>query len=335
MDEFGINSGYVAEQLDRYLHNAESVDENWRRYFQNRLNGHSAASTNGHGAANGTSLDRTANGLTAAATRRPSAAPMSIVEGQGRVAQLINAYRTRGHLFARVDPLRLEPAAPPQLDLANFGLTELDLDRTYSTVDMPGPKEATLREIIARLETTYCRSIGAEFTQVEDPEERAWLQDRMESTQNRLKLDRDAQVRILTKLTDAEIFEQFIHKNYVGAKRFSLEGAESLIPLLDLLVETSGQQGVEEIVIGMAHRGRLNVLANILNKNIREIFASFEDGDPEKYLGSGDVKYHLGYSTDYRTLAGQSVHLTLAFNPSHLEWVNPVVEGRVRAKQDR
>jgi len=335
MDEFGINSGYVAEQLDRYLHNPESVDENWRRYFQTRLNGQSAGRTNGNGVVNGTTSERSANALTAGATRAAAAAPMSMVEGQGHVAQLINAYRTRGHLFARVDPLRLEPAAPPQLDLANFGLTEADLDRTYSTVDMAGPKEATLREIIARLETTYCRSIGTEFTQVEDPEERAWLQERMESTQNRLKLDRDAQVRILTKLTDAEIFEQFIHKNYVGAKRFSLEGAESLIPLLDLLVETSGQQGVQEIVIGMAHRGRLNVLANILNKNIREIFAAFEDGDPQKYLGTGDVKYHLGYSTDYRTLAGDSVHLTLAFNPSHLEWVNPVVEGRVRAKQDR
>ncbi|HMJ53207.1 MAG TPA: thiamine pyrophosphate-dependent enzyme, partial [Polyangiaceae bacterium] len=335
MDEFGINSGYVAEKLDRYLHNPESVDENWRRYFENRLNERPSGQTNGNGVSHGLASARTANGLTAATTDGATPALMTMVEGQGHVAQLINAYRTRGHLFARVDPLRLEPAAPPQLDLANFGLTEADLDRTYSTVDMAGPKEATLREIIARLETTYCRSIGAEFTQVEDPEERAWLQDRMESTQNRLKIDRDAQVRILTKLTDAEILEQFIHKNFVGAKRFSLEGAESLIPLLDLLVETSGQQGVAEIVIGMAHRGRLNVLANILNKNIREIFAAFEDGDPQKFLGSGDVKYHLGYSTDYRTLSGQSVHLTLAFNPSHLEWVNPVVEGRVRAKQDR
>src|SRR5262249_21466491 len=137
------------------------------------------------------------------------------------------------------------------------------------------------------------------------------------------------------KLTDAESFEHFIHKNYTGAKRFSLEGAESLIPLLDLLVETAGSHGVEEIVLAMAHRGRLNVLSNIMNKNVREIFASFEDGDPEKYLGSGDVKYHLGYSTDHMTASGHQVHLTLAFNPSHLEWVNRVVEGRVRAKQDR
>jgi 2-oxoglutarate dehydrogenase E1 component len=251
------------------------------------------------------------------------------------VSQLINAYRVRGHLFARVDPLRLEPAAPPQLQLANFDLSEADLDRTFSTIDMPGPKTATLRAIIAQLETTYCRSIGVEFAHLEDPEERLWLQERMESTQNRLRLDRQEQVHILTKLTDAEIFEQFIHKNYVGAKRFSLEGAESLIPLLDLLVEMAGQQGVEEIVLAMAHRGRLNVLANIMNKNIREIFASFEDDDPEKFLGSGDVKYHLGYSTDHKTASGHKVHLTLAFNPSHLEWVNPVVEGRVRAKQDR
>jgi 2-oxoglutarate dehydrogenase E1 component len=328
MDEFGINSGYVAELLDRYLRNPESVDENWRSYFQSRLSGQPGLPpANGNGTTNGRAAIQIAE--------RPSQTAMSLAEVQGRVSQLINAYRARGHLFARVDPLRLEAAAPPQLELANFDLAETDLDRSFSTLDIPGPKTATLRDIISRLDTTYCRSIGVEFTHVEDPEERLWLQERMESTQNRLKLGRDEQLRILTKLTDAEIFEQFIHKNYVGAKRFSLEGAESMIPLLDLVVETAGQQGVEEIVLAMAHRGRLNVLANIMNKSIREIFASFEDGDPEKYLGSGDVKYHLGYSTDHRTALGHKVHLTLAFNPSHLEWVNPVVEGRVRAKQDR
>src|SRR5258706_14073542 len=330
MDEFGINSGYVAELLERFLGNPESVDEDWRKYFASRLsgvridprlNGGANGSTNGHAVA------------VASAEAGPVAGSMA--ELQGRVSQLINAYRVRGHLFARVDPLRLEPAPPPQLELANFELSEGDLDRTFSTIDMPGPKTATLRDIIQRLDTTYCRSIGVEFTHLEDPEERTWLQEHMESTQNRLKLDRDEQIRILTKLTDAEILEQFIHKNYVGAKRFSLEGAESLIPLLDLLVESAGQEVVQEIVLAMAHRGRLNVLANIMDKSNREIFASFEDGDPEKYLGSGDVKYHLGYSTDHRTALGHKVHLTLAFNPSHLEWVNPVVEGRVRAKQDR
>jgi 2-oxoglutarate dehydrogenase E1 component len=329
MDEFGINSGYVAELLDRYLANPESVDDAWRNYFANRLGG-KALETNGNGAVNG-------HAATALPTV-PAATPSSVViatELQGRVSQLINAYRQRGHLFARVDPLRLEPAAPPQLELANFELSESDLDRSFSTLDMPGPKTATLRDIIARLDSTYCRSIGVEFAHLEDPEERRWLQQRMESTQNRLKLGREEQLRILTKLTDAEILEQFIHKNYVGAKRFSLEGAESVIPLLDLLVETAGEEGVGEIVLAMAHRGRLNVLANIMNKNIREIFAAFEDGDPEKFLGSGDVKYHLGYSTDHTTGTGKKLHLTLAFNPSHLEWVNPVVEGRVRAKQDR
>jgi 2-oxoglutarate dehydrogenase E1 component len=335
MDEFGINSGYVAELLDRYLRSPDSVDESWRSYFQARLNGQPAPSVvkinggpiNGNGTTNGQAAVQIGE--------RPSQTAMSFAEVQGKVSQLINAYRARGHLFARVDPLRLEPAAPPQLELVNFDLAETDLDRKFSTLDMPGPKTATLRDIIARLDTTYCRSIGVEFSSLENPEERLWLQERMESTQNRLTLGRDEQIRILTKLTDAEIFEQFIHKNYVGAKRFSLEGAESMIPLLDLLVETAGQQGVEEIVVAMAHRGRLNVLANIMDKNIREIFASFEDGDPEKYLGSGDVKYHLGYSSDRRTALGHKVHLTLAFNPSHLEWVNPVVEGRVRAKQDR
>jgi 2-oxoglutarate dehydrogenase E1 component len=340
MEEFGINSGYVAELLDRYLQSPESVDESWRNYFQSRLSGQPApqqaltpaTKVNGNGAA--ATAAAAVNGHVVIA-ERPSQTAMSVAEVQGKVSQLINAYRARGHLFARVDPLRLEPAAPPQLELVNFDLSETDLDRKFSTLDMPGPKTATLREIISRLETTYSRSIGVEFSALEDPEERLWLQERMESTQNRLKLGRDEQLRILTKLTDAEIFEQFIHKNYVGAKRFSLEGAESMIPLLDLLVEWAGQQGVEEIVLAMAHRGRLNVLANIMNKNIREIFASFEDGDPEKYLGSGDVKYHLGYSTDHVTALGHKVHLTLAFNPSHLEWVNPVVEGRVRAKQDR
>src|SRR5882724_7283881 len=339
MDDFGINSGYVAELLDRYLQNPDSVDAGWRTYFASRLPGGQIAHTNGNGAGattNGNGTGTNGHGAQAIPTvpvNRPSMIAMSTL--QGRVSQLINAYRVRGHLFARVDPLRLEPAAPPQLGLSNFDLTENDLDRTFSTIDMPGPKTATLRDIIQQLETTYCRSIGAEFSHLEDPEERAWLQDRMESTQNRLRLGREEQIRILTKLIDAEILEQFIHKNYVGAKRFSLEGAESLIPLLDLLVETAGAQDVGEIVLAMAHRGRLNVLANIMNKNIREIFSAFEAGAPEKYLGSGDVKYHLGYSTDHKTASGHNVHLTLAFNPSHLEWVNPVVEGRVRAKQDR
>ncbi len=212
----------------------------------------------------------------------------------------------RGHLFAHLDPLDAPPKAPPELDLSNFGLGPDDLDKLFPTVDLAGtPPQLTLREIILRLEETYCRSIGVEFTHVEDPEQRTWLQEQMEKTKNRLVLDREDQLRILTKLSDAEIFEQFIHRSYeAGTKRFSLEGGESMIPLLDLMVERAGALGVTEIVIGMAHRGRLNVLANIFDKSPREIFAAFEDADAERYLGSGDVKYHLGYSRDRVTESG-------------------------------
>ncbi|MCC6555538.1 MAG: 2-oxoglutarate dehydrogenase E1 component, partial [Polyangiaceae bacterium] len=256
---------------------------------------------------------------------------------QARVAQLINAYRVRGHLFAHIDPLGVPPDSPPELDLRSFGLEVEDLDRPFATTDLAGvPPVLTLRQTIDHLDETYCRSIGVEFTHIEEPEHRKWLQQRMESTRNRLELDRATQLRILTKLSDAEIFEQFIHRAYeAGTKRFSLEGAESLIPLLDLLVERAGEQGVSEIVLGMAHRGRLNVLANIMEKSLREIFAAFEDKDAERYLGGGDVKYHLGYSTDREVGGGKTIHLTLTFNPSHLEFVDPVVEGRARAKQDR
>jgi len=267
------------------------------------------------------------------------ASPDKVLEAglmQGRVYQLLNAYRVRGHLFAAVDPLGKPPEAAPELDLANFGLREADLDTVFPAVGIGGIGDtATLRQIISHLSGTYCRTIGVEFTHIEDPEMRGWLQSRMESTGNRAALDRSETVRILTKLTDAEIFEQFIHKNYVGAKRFSLEGAESMIAMLDLLIESAGANGVDEIIIGMAHRGRLNVLVNIMGKDPRELFAQFDDKNARKFLGGGDVKYHLGYSSDRTTASGANVHLSLAFNPSHLEFVNPVVEGRVRAKQDR
>jgi 2-oxoglutarate dehydrogenase E1 component len=255
---------------------------------------------------------------------------------QGRVYQLVNAYRVRGHLFAKIDPLGTPPEAAPELELSNFGLTESDYDVTFPTVGVAGiPERATLREIIAHLSETYCGSIGVEFTHIEEPEARDWLQNAMESTKNRASLDRDETIRVLTRLTDAEIFEQFVHKNFLGSKRFSAEGAESMIATLDLLIDYAAGHGIEEIVMGMAHRGRLNVLANIMGKNVREIFAAFRDSNPERNLGRGDVKYHLGASADRITSTGRKVHLSLAFNPSHLEFVNPVVEGRVRAKQDR
>ncbi len=337
--DFGVNTGFVEELYALYLENRDAVEPSWRSYFDERT-GRKTTETDGrngngaHGSTNGGALAQPVS----AATQAKIAEAERLEQGaiQARVYQLVNAYRVRGHLFAHIDPLGVPPKAPPELDLANFDLGKDHLDRAFRVTDLAGPDLQTLREIIERLEETYCRSIGVEFTHVEDPEQRAWLQERMESTRNRLTLGREEQLRILTALTDAEIFEQFIHKSYeAGTKRFSLEGGEALIPLLDLLIERAGGHEVREIVLGMAHRGRLNVLANIMQKSVREIFAAFEDKNAEAHLGSGDVKYHLGYSSDRITASGRNVHLTLAFNPSHLEFVNPVVEGRTRAKQDR
>ncbi|HSY24170.1 MAG TPA: 2-oxoglutarate dehydrogenase E1 component [Polyangiaceae bacterium] len=328
-------------------------------YANGKRTGNGAAGTNngnngtygGPNGTNGTALAANgangANGHALVAAEEEGVAPpvayrdavretlIAATELQSRVAQLVNAYRVRGHLFADLNPLGKPPPAP-ELELSHFGLDESDFDKSFSTAGMAGlPERATLHQIVAHLRETYCSSIGVEFTQIEDTEPRQWLQQQMESTKNHASLDRSELIRILTKLTEAEIFEQFIHKNYVGSKRFSLEGAESMIPMIDRLIEAAGQYGIEELVIGMAHRGRLNVLVNVMGKNVREIFAAFDDKKPERFLGTGDVKYHLGYSSEVVTQGGRPLHLSLAFNPSHLEWVNPIVEGRVRAKIDR
>ncbi len=252
---------------------------------------------------------------------------------QDRLDQLVRNYRVRGHIIARFDPLGLPRPQPPELDLAFYGFTEADLDREFSIRTRTGSEMRTLASILQGLRNTYCRSIGVQFMHIDDLRIRHWLQDRMESSQNRIRLSRSEQIRILTRLTDAVIFEEFIQKKFAGAKSFSLEGCESLIPLLDLAIEQAGDHGVDEIVLGMAHRGRLNVLANILGKSPRDIFHEFEDASPA--LRRGDVKYHLGYSSDWTTASGRKVHLSLCFNPSHLEFVNPVALGRMRAKQDR
>jgi len=352
-DDFGINAGFVEDLHAQYRQSPQLVEEHWRSYFASLERGESPPppTGNGHAHPNG---GTNGNGALAHAFKAPAAAlhvngvaPIAAVPGprderlataalSGRVTQLVNAYRVRGHLFAKIDPLGTPPEAAPELELANFGLTEADYDVEFPTVGIGGlPGRATLRQIIAHLSATYCGSIGVEYTHIEEPDAREWLQNAMESTRNRAQLDNAELVRILKHLTDFEIFEQFVHKNFVGAKRFSCEGAESMISMLDLLIDYAAGHGVEEIVIGMAHRGRLNVLANIMNKNVREIFAAFRDSNPERNLGRGDVKYHLGESMDRPTTSGGTVHLSLAFNPSHLEFVNPVVEGRVRAKQDR
>jgi len=266
----------------------------------------------------------------------PSSELLAANELQARLSTLINAHRVRGHLYADLDPLGLHrKPSGEEFVLKRYGLAHVDPDTIFATGNLAGPPNESLRSILARLKDTYSRTIGSEFTFLENREARDWLRDRMELTGNHIDLSREQQVRILTKLTDAEIFEQFLHTKYTGAKRFSLEGGESVIPMLDILTERASELGVEEMVIGMAHRGRLNVMVNIMEMNVRQIFAGFEDDDPEKYVGTGDVKYHLGYSLDRKTASGNNMHMTLAFNPSHLEFVNPVVEGRVRAKQDR
>ena len=254
---------------------------------------------------------------------------------QDRVDQLIRAYRVRGHMVAHINPLNLPRPHQPELDLEFYHFTDADLDRQFSIDTIPGADALSLAGIVEHLRNTYCRSIGVQFMHIDDPSVRHWLQDRMEATENRIRLTRQEQLRILTRLTDAHLFEEFIQKKYVGAKSFSLEGAESLIPLLDLAIEKAGEQGIDEIVLGMAHRGRLNVLANIMGKTPQMIFREFDDREPELHLGRGDVKYHLGHSSDWQTDNGHKVHLSLCFNPSHLEFVNPVAVGRMRAKQDR
>ena len=257
------------------------------------------------------------------------------LDDQNKVDQMVRNYRVRGHRIARLDPLREPSPPPPELTLEFYGFSDADLDRVFSAGTLSPGDMLPLREILRRLQATYARFIGVQFMHIDDLKVREWLMARMEPSENRLELPPEQQRRILQRLIDAEIFEEFIQNKYLGAKRFSLEGGETVIPLLDMAIEHAGRQGLDKIVIGMAHRGRLNVLANILGKNPRQIFAEFEDAEPERFFGYGDVKYHLGHHSDWTTLEGAVVHLSLCFNPSHLEFVGPVALGRVRARQDR
>jgi 2-oxoglutarate dehydrogenase E1 component len=340
---------FVEELYLAYLDDPGSVNDAWRAYF-----GGLASEGQVDPGGRGPSYDRgslfdparghaVADGEPERRTR--PAADASVLAGDGspvgtseaelhqRLDRLIRNYRVRGHRVADLNPLGREAFEVPEIEPSFYGFTEADMDRPVLESTFHGAK--TVREVIEGLKATYTRSIGAQFMHIDDLKVRMWLQARMERSRNRVELSRATQLRILTKLTDAVIFEEFVQKKFVGAKSFSLEGSESLVPLLDLALEKAGSQGVREVVFGMAHRGRLNVLANIMGKHPRTIFREFEDKDPEMHRGRGDVKYHLGYSSDWITQAGQAIHLSLAFNPSHLEFVNAVAMGRVRAKQDR
>ena len=346
--------GFIEELYAEFLRDPHSVDPEWQRYFGDMERDQAAArnfqigpsfdpgslfnpggsSRNGNGHGNGHAALSGPNGAQQSNALR-DARSMNVANLQDRVDQLIRAYRVRGHMIAKLDPLGLPRPTPPELGIDFYGLTEADLDRTFSTRTIYGPDMLPLRGILDRLRNTYCRSIGVQFMHIDDMKIRNWLQHRMEGTENRINLSKTEQLRIFTRLTDATILEEFIHKKFTGVKRFSLEGAESLIPLLDLTIEKAGESGVAEVVLAMAHRGRLNVLANIMGKSPRLIFREFEDAAPEFHTGGGDVKYHMGYSNDWTTASGKKVHMSLCFNPSHLEFINPVAMGRMRAKQDR
>ena len=256
----------------------------------------------------------------------------------GAVHQLINAYRVRGHLIADLDPLEENTTRHAELDPSTYGLTMWDLDREFLTGTLTVDGEhrvATLREILETLRGTYSGKIGCEYMNIQIPEQKRWLQERMEPTRNRWPLDKAIKIWALERLIEAEEFEHFLHSRFVGHKRFSLEGAESAVVILDEILERAANAGVNETIIGMAHRGRLNVLANIIGKPMAQVFSEFEGIDPYSAEGSGDVKYHLGASGKRRSTQGKEITVSVAFNPSHLEAVDPVVEGIVRPKQDR
>ncbi len=329
-----LNLAFIEGLYSDYLRDPDLVTPDWQKYFRELGNGEGITTKPRFGPSfkppglfNPTPIAR--------GDLAPAVGVGQVAELQDRVNQLIRNYRVRGHMIARIDPLGLPRPVPPELDPGFLEFTEADMDRQISTETFQYDGPLTVRQIVQRLRNTYCQSIGVQYMHIDDLAIRRWLQKRMEGTENRLQLSREEQLRILTRLTDAVTFEEFIRKKFIGAKSFSLEGSESLIPLLDLAIEKAGTQGIQEIVLGMAHRGRLNVLANIIGKSPREIFREFADADPELYVGRGDVKYHLGYSGDWKTASGQNVHLSLCFNPSHLEFVNPVAQGRTRAKQDR
>ncbi|MGI8785176.1 MAG: 2-oxoglutarate dehydrogenase E1 component [Acidobacteriota bacterium] len=297
------NAAYVEELYERYLQDSESVDPSWRHFFQGMEFG------------------------------RSDSAPGQPAHDR-RIFNLTRAYREWGHLAAQLDPLGDNLAEHQRLRVTEFGFSEGDLEKSFPTPRLMGPPRAKLREIQQWLHEIYCGRIGIEYMDFQNPDAQSWFQERIEPNRNRPDLTLENKRAILTNLNHAETFEKFLQSKYVGQKRFSLEGAETLIPAVAELIDQGAELGIEELVVGMAHRGRLNILANVLNKTYETIFAEFEDNFlPGSVAGSGEVKYHKGFSADTTTPSGKKVHITLTANPSHLEVVNPVVEGICRAKQ--
>ena len=334
---FGGNAPYVEELYEAYLDNPGAVPDNWRNYFDQlqilpASDGHAASRDIAHAPIVESFAQRAkANAF----LPRIAESDLSIARKQVHVQSIIAAYRYLGVRWADIDPLKRRERPPiPELEPGFYDLTEPDLDITFRADNLYfGQEEMSLRDIIKGLRDTYCGTIGAEFMHMSDPAEKRWFQQRLESSRATPDFSTEKKIRILAEVTAAESLERYLHTKYVGQKRFSLEGSESFIASMDEIVQRSGELGVQEMVIGMAHRGRLNVLINTLGKSPKDLFAEFE-GHHAEDLPAGDVKYHQGFSSDVSTPGGP-VHLSLAFNPSHLEIVNPVVEGSVRARQDR
>ncbi|MBU7575125.1 MAG: 2-oxoglutarate dehydrogenase E1 component [Hydrogenophaga sp.] len=334
---FGGNAPYVEEMYENYLDNPGSVPENWRGYFDALQNVPAGDGTDARDVPHLPVINAFAERAKQGGTKVVVAAgaDSELARKRTAVQQLIAAYRNVGARWADLDPLkRAERDHIPELELSFYGFTDADLETVFNTSNTFFGKETmSLRELLNALRETYCGSIGAEYMYITDQSQKRWWQERLEATRTKPAFNAEKKKHILDRLTAAEGLERFLHTKYVGQKRFSLEGGESFIASMDELINQAGQIGVQEIVIGMAHRGRLNVLVNTLGKMPKDLFAEFDHTAPEE-LPAGDVKYHQGFSSDVTTPGGP-VHLSLAFNPSHLEIVNPVVEGSVRARMDR
>ncbi|HEY7841137.1 MAG TPA: 2-oxoglutarate dehydrogenase E1 component [Gammaproteobacteria bacterium] len=323
------NAAFIEQLYETFLKDPGQLEPEWREYFAS-LQPDGAASDIPHSQV----VQKFSDAARQPRTAAPGAANAAIHQKQVSVLQLINAYRFRGHQQADLDPLKQhERPKVSELDPAFHGLDQADLEAKFNTGSLFAPNELPLREILDIVRETYCRTIGAEYMHINETEQKRWIQQHLEEIRSTPRFSADKRKRILDRTIAANALEEYLHTKYVGQKRFSLEGGESVIPLLDELVQSSGAHGVREVVIGMAHRGRLNVLINVIGKRPHELFGEFE-GKIGADSASGDVKYHLGYSSDIQTPGGV-VHLTLAFNPSHLEIIDPVVEGSVRARQDR
>lgn len=321
MDKYSFlnaaHTSFFAELYDKYLTSPDSVEPSWRAFFQ------------GYDFGIESSLDE----LDIASEAGAIAVPKSL-QKEFQVVKLIDGYRSRGHLFTRTNPVRERRQYIPSLDIENFGLTQDDMETVFTAGEILGTGPTSLRNIIQHLTSIYCDAIGVEYMYIRKPERVEWIQNWLNVNDNQPKYDNDRKKHILKKLSQAVSFESFLHTKYVGQKRFSLEGNESLIPGIDAIVERAAEMGVEQFVMGMAHRGRLSVLTNIFGKAAKDIFSEFDGKDYEQEIFDGDVKYHLGWTSDRKSDNGNKIKMNLAPNPSHLETVGAVVEGIARAKQD-